>query len=89
MRSSSAAGQAWTAPAGLGGFQGLPSGLNLNLAFHKFDSANGDIDYGTEWDASAGIKLGKLGLLLKFADYDAKAFAVDTRKVWLQAEWAF
>ena len=32
MEPPSAPGQAWTAPAGLGGLQGLPSGLNLNLA---------------------------------------------------------
>ena len=52
-------------------------------------SAVGDIDYGTEWDASAGFKVGKIGLLFKYADYDAKDFGIDTRKFWLQAEWAF
>jgi hypothetical protein len=64
-------------------------GLHANIAFHQFDSAKGDLEYGTEWDASAGFKVGKIGLLLKYADYDAKAFGVDTRKLWLQAEWAF
>jgi hypothetical protein len=63
-------------------------GLNANVAFHQFDSAVGDLEYGTEWDASAGFKIGKFGLLLKYADYDAMAFGVDTRKLWLQAEWA-
>jgi hypothetical protein len=28
-------------------------------------------------------------LLLKFAKYDAKGFGVDTRKLWLQAGYAF
>jgi hypothetical protein len=70
------------------GVKALP-GLNANIAFHQFDSAKGDIEYGTEWDASAGFKIGKVGLLLKYADYDAKDFGVDTRKLWLQAEWAF
>lgn len=70
------------------GVKALP-GLNAIVAFHQFDSADGDLEYGTEWDASAGFKIGKVGLLLKYANYDAKAFGVDTRKLWLQAEWAF
>ena len=64
-------------------------GLNANIIFHQFDSADGDLEYGTEWDASAGFRLGKVGLLLKYADYDAKDFGVDTRKIWLQTEWSF
>jgi hypothetical protein len=70
------------------GVRALP-GLNANVALHQFDSADGDLEYGTEWDASAGVRIGKIGLLLKYADYDAKAFGADTRKLWLQAEWAF
>jgi hypothetical protein len=63
-------------------------GLNATVAFHQFDSDVGNIEYGTEWDASLGFKLGRVALLAKFADYDAKDFGVDTRKFWLQAEWA-
>lgn len=70
------------------GVKMLP-GLNANITYHQFDSADGDIEYGTEWDASVGFKLGKVGVLLKYADYNAKDFATDTRKLWLQAEWAF
>ena len=70
------------------GLKMLP-GLNANVTFHQFDSAVGNVDYGTEWDASAGIKVGKVALLLKYADYDARDFGADTRKLWLQAEWAF
>ena len=69
------------------GMKALP-GLNASIAFHRFDSAAGNIEYGTEWDASAGFKIGKVGVLLKYADYDAKGFGFDTRKLWLQAEWA-
>ena len=67
----------------------LLPGLNANIAFHQFDSAKRNLEYGTEVDASAGFKVGKIGLLLKYADYNAKAFGADTRKLWLQAEWAF
>jgi len=63
-------------------------GLNANLVFHQFDSAAGDLEYGREWDASIGFKLGKLPILLKYARYDAEDFGTDTRKFWLQAEWA-
>jgi hypothetical protein len=63
--------------------------LNASAAFHQFDSAAGDVEYGTEWDASLGFKLGKLAMLLKYADYDARDFGVDTGKLWLQAEWGF
>jgi hypothetical protein len=64
-------------------------GLNATVTFHQFDSDVGNIEYGTEWDASVGFKIGRLGLLAKFADYDARDFGVDTRKFWLQAEWVF
>ncbi|WP_395623192.1 alginate export family protein [Sphingomonas daechungensis] len=64
-------------------------GLNAAVAFHRFGSSKGSLDYGTEWDASAGFKLGKIGVLLKYANYNAKGFGADTRKLWLQAEWIF
>ena len=70
------------------GVKFLP-GLNANVVFHQFDSAVGNAEYGTEWDASVGFKIRKVGVLLKYADYDAKDFGIDTRKLWLQAEWAF
>lgn len=63
-------------------------GLNVQLAFHQFDSAAGNLEYGTEWDASVGFGLGPVRFLLKYADYDAAGFGSDTRKFWLQAEWA-
>ena len=63
-------------------------GLNANITFHQFDSDVGNIEYGTEWDASLGFKLGRVAFLAKFADYNARDFGVDTRKLWLQAEWA-
>jgi hypothetical protein len=66
----------------------LVRGLNATIAFHHFDSAAGDVEYGIEWDASVGFRLGKAGMLLKYADYHAKDFGTDTSKVWLQAEWA-
>lgn len=71
-----------------GKVKALP-GLNAAVNYHKFDSDFGGVDFGDEWDASLGFKLGRVNLLAKFADYNAKNFGVDTRKVWLQAEIAY
>ena len=70
------------------GTRGPLKGITAQLAFHKFDSAAGDIRYGTEWDASIGFALGALRFLVKYADYGSTGFGNDTRKLWLQAEWA-
>lgn len=62
-------------------------GLNLTVAWHQYDSAAGDAEYGTEWNASVGFRVGRVSVLAKFADYDAAGFGIDTRRFWLQAEW--
>ena len=64
-------------------------GLNLAVAYHRFESDFGTVHYGNEWDASMGFKLGRMNLLAKIADYQADRFSVDTRKVWLQLEFAY
>lgn len=64
-------------------------GFKADLTYHEFDADAGGLDYGSEWNASLGFKLGPVGLLAKYASYDASGFAVDTEKFWLQAEVAF
>ncbi len=71
-----------------GGIRLLP-GFNASVTYHQFDSDFGSQDLGTEWDASLGFKAGPVSLLVKYADYDADTFAVDTEKLWLQAEISF
>ncbi|MBU6269495.1 MAG: alginate export family protein [Sphingomonadales bacterium] len=61
-------------------------GLNVAVVYHQFDSATGGVDYGHEWDMSAGLKTGKVAWLLKYAAYTARGFGADTKKLWLQAE---
>ena len=63
--------------------------FKAEVTYHAFDSDFGGLDYGSEWDASLGFKLGPVALLAKYAAYDADAFAADTEKFWLQAEAAF
>lgn len=64
-------------------------GLKAAVTYHEFDSDKGGIDYGSEWDALIGFKLGPVGIVAKYANYNAKALAVDTEKFWLQAEVKF
>jgi hypothetical protein len=58
---------------------------------YRADHAVAGVDnhYGSEWDASFGFPVhGPLNGLLKLADYRADTYARDTRKLWLQLEWA-
>jgi hypothetical protein len=60
-------------------------GLNLQLAWHKYENDTAGADLGSEWNAALGFRIGKVSLLAKYADYDADTFGADTRKFWLQA----
>lgn len=64
-------------------------GLHFNLAYHRFGSDLGSTDYGQEWDAGVGFTVGRVGLLAKFARYEADMFGVDTSKLWVEANWSF
>lgn len=77
-------GVAYTFPKGV-----LLPGLKAAVIYHEFDSDTGGLDYGSEWDAMMGFKVGPVGILAKYASYDAKGFGVDTDKFWLQAEVSF
>ncbi|WP_290885086.1 alginate export family protein [Arenimonas sp.] len=68
----------------------LADTLAWTVAWHDYRSDRGSIDYGHEWDASLSIPLtARLTGLAKFADYRSHGFARDTRKLWLQVEWAW
>ena len=63
------------------------------VSWHDYRADTGiagtDSHYGNEWDASFGFPVhGPVNGLLKLADYRAEGFARDTRKLWLQLEWA-
>ncbi|ARU16036.1 alginate export family protein [Croceicoccus marinus] len=64
-------------------------GLAANVTYHQFDSDVGGIDYGSEWDAVVSFKVGKIGVLAKYANYQAGNFGTDTEKFWLQAGFSF
>ncbi len=62
-------------------------GLNAQIIYHKFGSDIGSLRYGHETDGAIGFKTGPVGWLVKYADYVARGFGVDTKKFWLQAEF--
>ena len=64
-------------------------GLTANVVWHDFHSDVGHVKFGEEWDASLGFKVRKVAILAKYADYKAKGFGIDTKKFWLEADYAF
>jgi hypothetical protein len=63
--------------------------INAQLVYHRFNSDRLSQHYGNEWDALVAAKKGRWTATAKFASYDADKFATDTRKLWLQLEWAY
>lgn len=62
--------------------------LSATLFYHRFESSRLSIDYGSELDLQLQLSWHRVTGLIKFANYDAQAFATDTRKYWLQIEYA-
>lgn len=63
-------------------------GVSLQAAYHRFESDRLVRHYGDEIDLLASGKLGKTTVSARYADYSADLFATDTRKLWLQLDWA-
>ena len=63
--------------------------IALNVAWHDYDSDRMNVNYGSELNAQLSMKVKKFTFIAKYADYDAKAFATDTRKFWLSVEYAY
>ena len=58
------------------------AGVRVELAFHRFESDTGGLDYGDEWDLIVSRRFAKRWqLVFEFADYRADAFGADTNKV--------
>ncbi len=63
--------------------------IGVNAAYHQYDSDRLSLDYGSEINLQLAAKFGKFTALAKYADYQAKAFATDTTKLWFSLEWAY
>ena len=67
----------------------LLGGISASAAYHDFRSDAGSIKYGTEFDAALNFKINVISVGLKYANYNASSFAVDTEKFWLRLGYAF
>jgi hypothetical protein len=67
---------------------GLDS-LALTATYHDYKSDRLSQDYGDEINLQLLAKIKKYTFTLKYADYNAKLFATDTKKFWASVEWAF
>lgn len=67
----------------------LLGGFTASAAYHDFSSDSGSIDYGTEFDAALNFKINVISVGLKYANYNAESFAVDTEKFWLRLGYSF
>jgi hypothetical protein len=63
--------------------------ITLQGVYHRFDSDILSQHYGDEIDLLASAKVKKYTFALRYAHYDASAFATDTDKMWVQLDWAF
>lgn len=68
------------------------AGAQALVSYHKFDSAENNIDFGDEIDLSLSKKFGAVVWTAKYAQYsmgDTLASFTDTDKFWLMADWNF
>ena len=67
-------------------FAGFDS-VGLSATYHNFRSDRLHQNYGDEWGAQLVAKRKKYTFTLKYADYNANAFATDTKKFWASVDW--
>lgn len=67
---------------------GPAKAVTIQASYHRFDSDRLGQHYGNEIDLLASVKLGRTALSARYADYRADSFLTDTRKAWLQLDWA-
>ncbi len=64
--------------------------LGLTAIWHELESDAGSVDYGSELNLIASYPLqDNVGLLVKYANYSADDFSVDTNKLWGMLTFTF
>lgn len=61
--------------------------VSFQAAWHRFESDRLSQHYGSEIDLLASAKWRKTAISVRYAHYEAKSFATDTDKLWLQLDW--
>lgn len=62
--------------------------IGLIATYHDYRSDRLGLHYGDEINLQLLAKLKKYSFTLKYADYNARSFATNTRKIWASVEWA-
>lgn len=62
--------------------------ISVQAVWHRFNSDRLDQHYGDEIDLLASVKVKRTTISVRLAHYDADALATDTRRFWLQLDWA-
>jgi hypothetical protein len=68
---------------------GKLSAVSAQASYHGYRSDRLGLSYGNEFNAQLAAKLKKYTFTLKYADYNAKLFATDTKKFWASIDWVF
>jgi hypothetical protein len=63
--------------------------IGISAIYHDYKADRLGAHYGDEINLQLLAKVKKYTFTLKYADYNAKAFATDTSKFWASVEWAF
>lgn len=64
------------------------TGVLVQAVYHRFDSDRLSIAYGDEIDLLTSARWKRYAVSLRYADYHADRFATNTRKYWLQVDYA-
>jgi hypothetical protein len=67
---------------------GILDGLSVTAVYHDFRSDRLGVSYGTETDLQLLGRWRRLSGSIAFADYAADHFAADTRKLWIEVDYA-
>lgn len=68
---------------------GVLDSLSMSVVYHRFEAERISLDYGSETDVLLQAQWHAVTAALKYADYRADGFATDTRKFWVQVEYAY
>jgi hypothetical protein len=68
---------------------GMLDTLTATAMYHLFEAERGALDYGSELNFQIQGKWRRFNGTLKYADYDAKRFATDTKKFWAQVDFVW
>lgn len=68
----------------------LPGGFPLKVAYHDFESDEGGLDYGSEWDAMITHQIDRnWSVLAELAHFEGKSVYADTDKFWLWVQFNY